>query len=273
MPGWRPLPPTSARPWYYLAAIVPVVLIFAAFIIAIAMLMKLLGMTGMPGAVAFTFALLGGVVIAWGAGKLITFLLARMSGFGNWWHQVVAGQWNARMRDHRMVMVGAGFGALALSIGLFGTLPMTFQPPLNLDFSTVNITLAPGTTLKQTEEVADQVAALVRKDPDVEARVRAHQCRIGAGQHRPQEGSRPRPAPSSSASMRRSCRRSPTAASASRARAAADLAAIRATSCCSSAATTRTSWSPPPTRLPRKWAPSPAFARRASAATWFVPKS
>jgi multidrug efflux pump subunit AcrB len=163
------LPPTSARPWYYLAAIVPVVLIFAAFIIGIGMLMKLLGMTGLPGAVAFTIALLGGVVFAWGAGKLITFLLARMSGFGNWWNRAVAGQWNARMRDHRMAMVGAGFGALALSIGLFGTLPMTFQPPLNLDFSTVNITLAPGTTLKQTEEVADKVAALVRKDADVEA--------------------------------------------------------------------------------------------------------
>ena len=33
-----------------------------------------------------------------------------------------------------MAMVGAGFGALVLTGVLFATLPMTFQPPLNLDY-------------------------------------------------------------------------------------------------------------------------------------------
>src|SRR5437868_13838866 len=41
----------------------------------------------------------------------------------------------ALFRDHRVYMVGAGVGALLLSGVLFATLPMTFQPPLNLDFS------------------------------------------------------------------------------------------------------------------------------------------
>jgi multidrug efflux pump subunit AcrB len=45
---------------------------------------------------------------------------------------------------------------------------MSFQPPLNLDFSTVQINLAPGATLAQTEDVVDRVAAIVGKDPDVE---------------------------------------------------------------------------------------------------------
>jgi len=71
-------------------------------------------------------------------------------------------------RDHRMYMVGAGFGALALSGVMFATLPMTFQPPLNLDFSQVNVTLPPGATLAQTEVVEDKVAALLKKDLDVE---------------------------------------------------------------------------------------------------------
>jgi multidrug efflux pump subunit AcrB len=71
-------------------------------------------------------------------------------------------------RDHRMAMVGAGFGALVLSVVMFATLPMTFQPPLNLDFSQVNITLPPGSTLEETEVVEGRVAALLRKDPDVE---------------------------------------------------------------------------------------------------------
>ena len=76
-------------------------------------------------------------------------------------------------------MVGAGLGTLVLSGVLFGTLSMTFQPPLNLDFSAANITMPPGTTLKQTEEVADRVAEIVKKDPDVD-RV-FERVRVGTG--------------------------------------------------------------------------------------------
>ena len=84
-------------------------------------------------------------------------------------------------RDHRMAMVGAGLGTLVLSGVLFSTLSMTFQPPLNQDFSFVNITLPPGTTIKQTEGMADKVAAIVQKDPDVERvfeRVRVGTARV-----------------------------------------------------------------------------------------------
>jgi multidrug efflux pump subunit AcrB len=65
-------------------------------------------------------------------------------------------------------MVGAGIGALLLSGVLFATLPMTFQPPLNLDFSRVNVTLPPGSTLEQTEAIQHRVAELLKRDPDVE---------------------------------------------------------------------------------------------------------
>ena len=65
-------------------------------------------------------------------------------------------------------MVGAGFAALLITVGLFATLPMTFQPPLNLDFSQVNVTLPPGATLEQTEAVEDRVATMLKRDPDVE---------------------------------------------------------------------------------------------------------
>jgi len=82
-------------------------------------------------------------------------------------------------RDHRLAMVGAGLGTLILSGVLFTTLSMTFQPPLNLDFSAANITMPPGTTLKQTEVVADRVAQIVKKDPDVD-RV-FERVRVGTG--------------------------------------------------------------------------------------------
>jgi multidrug efflux pump subunit AcrB len=71
-------------------------------------------------------------------------------------------------RDHRLYMVGAGIGALLLSGVLFATLPMTFQPPLNLDFSRVNVTLPPGSTLEQTEAIHHRIAVLLKRDPDVE---------------------------------------------------------------------------------------------------------
>jgi len=70
--------------------------------------------------------------------------------------------------DHRLVMVGAGFGALILTFVLISTLPMTFQPPINLDTSTVQVSLPPGSTLEQTEAVIDKVANVVREDPAVE---------------------------------------------------------------------------------------------------------
>src|SRR6185503_3196520 len=65
-------------------------------------------------------------------------------------------------------MVGAGIVTLLLSIILFGTLSVSFFPPQNDDYARVNITLPPGSTLKQTEAATDRVAAIVVKDPSVE---------------------------------------------------------------------------------------------------------
>lgn len=71
-------------------------------------------------------------------------------------------------RDHRIWMVGAGTLTLIIQGILFATLSMSFQPPLDLDFSRVRIGMAPGTTLEQTAEVSDRVAAILEKDPDVD---------------------------------------------------------------------------------------------------------
>ncbi|MFL6829373.1 MAG: efflux RND transporter permease subunit, partial [Sphingomicrobium sp.] len=94
-------------------------------------------------------------------------------------HPGVVGAFTSLFRDHRMAMVVAGIATLILSGVLFATLSMTFQPPLNLDFSAANITMPPGTTLKQTETVADRVADVVKKDPDVD-RV-FERVRVGTG--------------------------------------------------------------------------------------------
>src|SRR5205085_7344576 len=106
--------------------------------------------------------------IAYGFGKLVGFLVQMVGGNFARWQATMAARWKARLQDHRLTMVWASIATLLLSVILFGTLPLSFFPPQNDDFARVNITLAPGTTLKQTEVVVDKVARIVEKDPSVE---------------------------------------------------------------------------------------------------------
>ena len=74
----------------------------------------------------------------------------------------------ARLRDHRVWMVGVGLGSLILTLVLFAIIPKQFFPTANQDFSMATIEMVPGTTLEQTEKVADVVAATIQQDPAVE---------------------------------------------------------------------------------------------------------
>ncbi len=156
------------RIWYWLVGALLVLLIVVGSFIGVAVGMKLFGKIGVPGAFAFILALIPGGLLGYGMTKLIGFIVRLFDGGFSDWQAMMAARWNARLRDHRMVMVGVGLGSLLLTAGLISTLPMSFQPPLNLDFSSVNIDMPPGSTLQQTEDVADQAAAIVARDPDVE---------------------------------------------------------------------------------------------------------
>jgi len=162
--------PKPARHFGYYALgavlLLPVLAVFLGGVVAANMG---LGKTGLPGAYGIPLALLVGGALAYGAGKLIAYLV-QMFGRGGFaeWHHVMASRFNARMHDHRLAMVAAGVATLLLSITLFGTLSMSFFPPQNDDYSRVNVTLPPGSTLKQTEAATDRVAALVSKDKNVE---------------------------------------------------------------------------------------------------------
>jgi multidrug efflux pump subunit AcrB len=144
-------------------------LVIVAFFGGTGAAMGILGKLEWNGGVTLALGLILGAGVAYGVGKLIGFVIRMVGshGFAEW-HGIVAARWDARLRDHRMATVGAGIATLLASIVLFGTLSQSFFPPQNEDFSRVNITLAPGTTLKQTEVVVDKVAAIVAKDPSVE---------------------------------------------------------------------------------------------------------
>ncbi|MCP1469979.1 multidrug efflux pump subunit AcrB [Sphingobium sp. OAS761] len=69
--------------------------------------------------------------------------------------------------DHRIWTAGLGVVAFLATIAAFATLPMTFQPSINTDFSQVKIETVPGSTLEQTATVTRKVAAMLAADTDV----------------------------------------------------------------------------------------------------------
>ena len=68
---------------------------------------------------------------------------------------------------NRWKTVGVGGIAFALTIWLFSTLPFTFQPQQNVDFSNVTLTMTPGTTLQQTDAAVAQATRIIEKQPEV----------------------------------------------------------------------------------------------------------
>ena len=160
-------------------------LVYVAAPVGLAVLLALLNVVmkvrgalpdAQPGAAMLIFSFIGIFLFA----SIVLFILTVAVGllvglatgyesnhFAAWSRSLVRLGW-ASMFDHRMAMVGAGFATLIVSGILFATLPQSFFPPQNDDYSRLNVTLPPGTTLKQTESATDRVAAIVSKDPSVE---------------------------------------------------------------------------------------------------------
>ena len=162
------LPKAQGRAAFYVVGVLLLLVIAAAFVAGTGAAMQPLMAFGIPGAIAFVLAFLVGVGVAYGAAKLIGFVVRMIGGAFAQWQAIMAGHWKASLHDHRMTMVGAGLATLLLSVILFGTLSMSFFPPQNNDYSRVNVTLPPGTTLKQTEAVTDRVAEIISRDPNVD---------------------------------------------------------------------------------------------------------
>ncbi|HEU4968070.1 efflux RND transporter permease subunit [Sphingomonas sp.] len=70
--------------------------------------------------------------------------------------------WCVRHR-WKTVLIGGG-GAFAATIFAFATLPMTFQPTIDQDYSQVQIEMVPGSTLEQTRALTEQVSEMLTAD-------------------------------------------------------------------------------------------------------------
>jgi multidrug efflux pump subunit AcrB len=82
------------------------------------------------------------------------------------WHRYYRHIVRSRYRDHRAWMFGVGVVALTITATLLTTMPQQFQPITDSDTSRVNIEMVPGTTIEQTEAVADRVTAILRRETD-----------------------------------------------------------------------------------------------------------
>ncbi|HKX80083.1 MAG TPA: efflux RND transporter permease subunit [Novosphingobium sp.] len=75
----------------------------------------------------------------------------------------------ARLRDHRIWMMGIGAGALVLT-GLIGrSMPMEFFPTADSDYNVISLTHPPGTTIAEAERISDQVRAVLKDNPAVQS--------------------------------------------------------------------------------------------------------
>lgn len=164
-----------ARWFYYLLETVIVVLLVVAFMAATgsgymaALKIEFVAKYTILALMALVLAIFAGLAVAVIVAKGINWVVGLFGGGFAKWHRFFVERYLARLKDHRVWMVGIGAASLVLTLFLFTRIPMQFFPITNQDFSMMTIEMVPGTTLAQTEKVADQVAATVSADPAVES--------------------------------------------------------------------------------------------------------
>jgi multidrug efflux pump subunit AcrB len=161
------LPRVPLRFGYWLVEFLFTVLVIAAFGGALYMVPQLLAPLGLWPLVTFLLTLVAAIAAGYVAVVALGFVVRRLVGRGvASYHDYYAGRWRARMHDHRVWIMGIAFFAFAATVGMFMALPSQFFPTTNSDFSRIRIEMVPGTTLQQTEAVADNVAEIINRQPE-----------------------------------------------------------------------------------------------------------
>jgi len=124
---------------------------------------------------SFGFTIVVTVLISLAVARLITPMLAAyflkakgQASHGEGWlmdRYMGVLHWSLR---NRWKTVGIGALAFVATIFAFGSLRFTTNPQVDSDTVSVSVQLAPGSTLEQTRRVADQAAAILKREGDVE---------------------------------------------------------------------------------------------------------
>tara|TARA_R110001606_G_scaffold146761_4_gene286718 strand:- start:3511 stop:6936 length:3426 start_codon:yes stop_codon:yes gene_type:complete len=170
------LVPAKAAWWQYVIGFVLFTLIFAVFAgISGAIGVSIYGLLTSLMPSDFLRAILSlicGVAVGFFATLLLVKAINQVVGVigGRFalWYAYRSGRFRARGHDHRMWMMGTGIVAFGLTVILFAITPAEFQPTINEDNSRIQIEVVPGTTLEQTEKIADRVSELMYAQPEVD---------------------------------------------------------------------------------------------------------
>ena len=163
----------------WLVEVLFVILVIAAFVVPLGVVPTALASMGVWAILTYVVALVMGVVAAIAVGRLLSLAIRAIGGGLGEYHAFLTGRWRARLRDHRLWMIGIGFVSFLMTAVLFMTIPQEFFPTGDSNFSRVSIEMVPGTTLQQTEQVADEVAAIINAEPEV--RQALERIREGSG--------------------------------------------------------------------------------------------
>jgi len=159
-----------------LFVVISVAAFFGALVMLAMLLLPYLMGLALPKLISALVALVGGLAVI-AAALAVTYGVAAALGFviralpGERiprYHDYFAGRLRARGQDHRVWMMGIGFLALLATIGLGASIPAQFFPNVDSDFSRIRVSMVPGTTLQQTQEVTGKVANRLRKEPEVQ---------------------------------------------------------------------------------------------------------
>ena len=152
--------------WNVLVETVFVLLIIVAAFFGGRLASALLTPLELWGSVQLLAIVLAAAISGWIAAKLLNVAIRVLFRDGSIaaYHTYFLARLKARKYDHRLWMFGIGMGALGLTLALLMLLPQQFQPLTDSDSSRVNIEMVPGTTLEQTEAVADHVSALLNAE-------------------------------------------------------------------------------------------------------------
>lgn len=136
---------------------------------------------GLESPILLILAMSAGFIVGFAAGLAVGFLVsaliwlivvavskARFADFLRWSGFMASRLW-ARLCDHRTWIVGIGVFTFACTVGGAWGIPFTFQPPQDNDFSRVRMFLPPGSTVKQTEAVADRVRNMLADAPEIKS--------------------------------------------------------------------------------------------------------
>jgi multidrug efflux pump subunit AcrB len=165
--------PVKAHWWYYPLWLVAVLAVLACYVGAVVGVVQGFAaipdlMDWLPSWIPVVLGLLSGFPAAWLVYRALRLVASAVQrGFAVWYHFMDL-RYLARLRDHRVWMIGIGAASLATTGILVTSIPSEFFPTSNSDYSLVRIEMVPGTTLQQTEAVADQVTAIVRQRPETE---------------------------------------------------------------------------------------------------------